>query len=213
LVQAKIQEAIEKRGAAYDFDVVSNPEFLREGAAINDFMHPDRIVIGTNSETARDIMKSVYRVLFLNNHPFVFTDVESAELIKYASNAFLATKITFINEMANLCEVIGGNIKDVARAMGLDKRIGKFFLHPGPGYGGSCFPKDTKALVNIAEGYNIDLKITNSAIKANEIQKLKMVDKIQKRMEYLNNRKIAILGISFKAETDDIREAPAITII
>lgn len=213
VVKQKIKETINNRGGDIEFDVVSNPEFLREGAAINDFMHPDRIVIGAETEKAMEIMRNVYRVLFLNNHPFVFTDIETAELIKYASNAFLATKITFINEMANLCEAVGGNIKDVAKAMGLDKRIGKFFLHPGPGYGGSCFPKDTKALVNIADKHGIELKITNSVIKANELQKIRMVQKIEKRMGQVFGKKIAVLGIAFKAETDDIREAPAITIV
>lgn len=213
LVKQVVQNRLNDRGLSLDFDVVSNPEFLREGAAINDFMHPDRIVIGTSSDKAREIMREVYRALFLNNHPFVFTDVPTAEIIKYASNAFLATKITFINEIANLCEVVDGNVQDVAKAMGLDKRIGKFFLHAGPGYGGSCFPKDTRALSHIGKINHTELRIVDAVIEANDYQKRRMVDKINARMNGVSNKRIAILGLAFKAETDDMRESPAITII
>ncbi|ATW27718.1 UDP-glucose dehydrogenase family protein [Candidatus Formimonas warabiya] len=213
----KIKEVVKKvlkdRGINLDFDVVSNPEFLREGSAVGDFMHPDRIVIGAENEKAREIMKNVYHILYQNKHPFVFTNIETAELIKYASNAFLATKITFINEIANLCEVVGANVQDIARGMGLDERIGKYFLHAGPGYGGSCLPKDTKALVSIGEEWGIDVSIVDEVVKANDRQKLRMVDKIISAMEYVDGRKVAVLGLSYKPETDDMREAPSITIV
>lgn len=212
-VKKVIQEVLTKRDVPFTAEVVSNPEFLREGAALNDFMHPDRIVIGTESKKAEMAMREVYRVLYLNNHPFVFTNIETAELIKYASNAFLATKITFINEMSELCEKVGADIKQVARAMGLDKRIGKYFLHAGPGYGGSCFPKDTRALVKIGAEYGANMSIVKSVITANERQKLRMVDKIVAALGNLEGRTIAVLGLAFKPETDDMRESPAIVII
>lgn len=199
---------LRERGVDYDFDVVSNPEFLREGSAVNDFMHPDRIVIGTQSNKARKTMRSVYRVLYINNHPFVFTNVETAEVIKYASNAFLATKITFINEIANLCEAVGANVQQVSNAIGLDKRIGKYFLHAGPGYGGSCFPKDTKALVNTGKEFGVEMSLIDSVINANDLHKLKMVDKITAALGDVEGKTIAVLGLSFKPETDDVREAP-----
>jgi UDPglucose 6-dehydrogenase len=213
LVKSVIHEVLEERKIEMDFDVVSNPEFLREGAAVNDFTHPDRIVLGTDSSKAEGIMRGVYQVFYLNNHPFIMTNLETAEIIKYASNAFLATKITFINEISNLCEAAGGNVQHVAKAMGLDKRIGKFFLHAGPGYGGSCFPKDTKALVHIAEQYGVNMSIVHSVIQANQAQKLKMVDKIIAKMGDIQGKRIAILGLAFKPGTDDMREAPSITII
>jgi UDPglucose 6-dehydrogenase len=199
----------------YQFDVVSNPEFLREGSAVNDFMRPDRIVIGAESEQAIAIMKDIYSVHYLNESPFVVTNIETAEMIKYASNAFLALKISYINEIANLCDLVGADVHKVAKAMGMDGRIGQKFLHPGPGFGGSCFPKDTKAFSHIASKHGYRLKLVDTLIEVNELQKLKMVEKITK---LLNNKNlkgltIAILGLAFKPNTDDIRESPAITII
>jgi len=199
--------------SSYPFDVVSNPEFLREGAAVKDFMHPDRVIIGSESDRATQILKEVYRVLYLNEVPFVITTVETAELIKYASNAFLAMKISFINEMANLCENIGANVTDLAIGMGKDGRIGSKFLHPGPGYGGSCFPKDTLALGKIAQTYGSPVTLVEATIKVNDNQKQKMIDKIKAGMGEIKGKTIAILGLAFKPETDDIREAPSITII
>jgi UDPglucose 6-dehydrogenase len=198
---------------AVDFDVVSNPEFLREGSAVQDFMHPDRIIIGSNSEKAGSLMKEVYRNLYLLETPFIITTPETAELIKYASNAFLATKITFINELANLCETVGGDIQTLAKAMGMDGRIGYKFLHAGPGYGGSCFPKDTKAIAKIAQNHGERLSIIETVIQANEHQKLRMIQKIRNALGSLNGKTIGILGLAFKNNTDDIRDAPSITII
>lgn len=212
-VAAVIRDELKKRGKAFDFDVVSNPEFLREGKAVHDFTHPDRVVIGTESEKARQILKDVYRALYLNNTPFVFTNLETAEMIKYASNAFLATKISFINELSALCEVSNANIQTVAKAMGMDGRISNKFLHAGPGYGGSCFPKDTRALIKIAEEKGLDLKIIRAGVEANEAQKMRMVTKIKERLGDLKDKTIGILGLSFKPETDDMRESPALTII
>jgi len=196
-----------------DFDVVSNPEFLREGAAVHDFAHPDRIVIGAETERAQVIMKDVYRSLYLNETPYIETNLESAEMIKYASNAFLAVKISFVNEIANLCEKTGADIKEVAKAVGRDGRIGGKFLHPGPGYGGSCFPKDTRALVRTAREVDSPLSVIEAAIEANEEQKNMMVRKIENAMGTLDGKKIAILGLAFKPNTDDMREAPSLTII
>lgn len=196
-----------------DFDIVSNPEFLREGAAVKDCMHPDRIVIGAQSEKAINVMRNVYRVLYLNEVPFVITNIESAEMIKYASNAFLAVKITFINEIANLCEKVGANVKDVAIAMGKDGRIGSKFLHPGPGYGGSCFPKDTSALAYTANMVGSPLTVIEATITANEKQKLKMVEKIYTNFPDIKGLTFGVLGLAFKPETDDMRDAPSITII
>jgi len=192
---------------------VSNPEFLREGAAVKDFMHPDRIIIGCESTEARDIMEDIYKVLYINNHPFVFTDIETAELIKYAANAFLAVKISFINEVSRLCEKVGANVQDVARGMGLDNRIGKYYLHAGPGYGGSCFPKDTLAFVKTGKDSGVDMSIVRSAIDTNKLQKAYMVEKLEKAAGNLYGKRIAILGLAFKPETDDVRESPAITIV
>lgn len=213
LVHDTIQSEINKKGIELEFDVVSNPEFLREGKAIGDCLRPDRIVIGTNSEKAKEIMKKVYDVLYINHTPFHFTNIETAEMIKYASNAFLAVKISFINEMALLSEKVGANTQEIARAMGMDGRISPKFLHCGPGYGGSCFPKDTKAIVDIAKKHGEELKIIQAAIDANEKQKQKMVDKILKNMESLDGKTIAVLGLSFKPETDDMRDAPSLDII
>ncbi len=197
----------------YSFDVVSNPEFLREGSAIEDFMRPNRVVIGTSSDQAQAIMKDLYRPLFLIETPIVFTSVESAEMIKYASNAFLATKVSFINEIAALCEKVGADVHHVAKGMGLDFRIGSKFLHPGPGFGGSCFPKDTQALVQLAEKHSMDLKIVRSAIEVNEVQKRNMVGRIESAVGELKGKTIGILGLAFKPNTDDMREAPSLVII
>lgn len=212
-VATVISQELQKCGKDYQFDVVSNPEFLREGKAVYDFTHPDRVVIGTESEKARQILKEVYRALYLNNTPFVFTNLETAEMIKYAANAFLATKISFINELSALCEVTNANVQEVAKAMGMDGRISSKFLHVGPGYGGSCFPKDTQAIVRIAEKNDVELKVIKAGIEANKYQKLRMVKKIKDRLGALGGKKIGILGLSFKPETDDMRESPALTII
>lgn len=196
-----------------EFGVASNPEFLREGAAIEDFMRPDRVVIGSNESRAIDVMKELYRPLYLIETPIVITSLEAAELIKYAANAFLATKITFINEVANLCDAIGCDVHDVARGMGMDNRIGRKFLHPGPGYGGSCFPKDTRALTTVADAYGVETRIVDAVIEANERQRDAMIPKIEKLVGNLFGKKISVLGLSFKPETDDMRESPAIDII
>ena len=219
-VKQWIGEEIEKRlrageiesGAAV-FDVVSNPEFLREGAAVRDFTHPDRIVIGAESGRALKIMKDVYRVLYLNETPYIETNIESAEMIKYAANAFLAVKISYINEIANLCEKVGAHIQDVTKAIGRDVRIGGKFLHPGPGYGGSCFPKDTNALARIGEINESRVSVVEAAIRANENQREKMIEKIESAMGGVAGKTIAILGLAFKPMTNDIREAPALYII
>jgi UDPglucose 6-dehydrogenase len=194
------------------FGVASNPEFLREGAAIEDFMRPDRVVIGSNEPEAIEVMKELYRPLYLIETPIVITSLEAAELIKYAANAFLATKITFINEVANLCDAIGCDVHDVARGMGMDNRIGRKFLHPGPGYGGSCFPKDTRALTTVADQFGVETRIVDAVIEANEFQRQAMIPKIEKLVGDLNGKKIGMLGLSFKPETDDMRESPAIEI-
>ncbi|HTK26070.1 MAG TPA: UDP-glucose/GDP-mannose dehydrogenase family protein [Pyrinomonadaceae bacterium] len=196
-----------------DFGVASNPEFLREGAAIDDFMRPDRVVIGSNEPEAIEVMKELYRPLYLIETPIVITSLEAAELIKYAANAFLATKITFINEVANLCDAIGCDVHDVARGMGMDNRIGRKFLHPGPGYGGSCFPKDTRALTTVADQFGVETRIVDAVIDANERQREAMIPKIEKLVGSLDGKQIGILGLAFKPETDDMRESPAIDII
>jgi UDPglucose 6-dehydrogenase len=195
------------------FGIVSNPEFLREGAAINDFMRPDRVVIGSADEEAIAIMRDLYRPLYLIEAPVVITSLEAAELTKYAANAFLATKISFINEIANLCEKIGCDVHDVARAMGMDKRIGSKFLHPGPGFGGSCFPKDTRALASVARQYGLESLIVDAVIEVNRRQRSVMLPKIEKLVGPVSGKTIAVLGLAFKPETDDIREAPAQEII
>lgn len=199
--------------APTEFGVASNPEFLREGAAIGDFMRPDRVVIGSNEDQAIEVLKDLYRPLYLIETPIVVTSLEAAELIKYAANAFLATKITFINEIANLCDAIGCDVHDVARGMGMDNRIGRKFLHPGPGYGGSCFPKDTRALTTVADQFGVETRIVDAVIDANEHQRKAMLPKIERLVGGLSGKNIGVLGLSFKPETDDMRESPAIDII
>jgi len=203
----------ERKKSRSNFGVVSNPEFLREGAAISDFMRPDRVVIGSRDEEAVAIMKDLYRPLYLIEAPFVITSLEAAELTKYAANAFLATKVSFINEIANLCERIGCDVHDVARGIGMDKRIGSKFLHPGPGFGGSCFPKDTRALASVARHYDCSSRIVDAVIDVNEHQGEQMLLKLRKLVGTLKGKTIAVLGLAFKPETDDMREAPAIGII
>jgi UDPglucose 6-dehydrogenase len=193
-----------------EFDVVSNPEFLREGAAVQDFMRPDRIVIGTTSERAEATMREIYRPLYLIETPVITTDIETAEMIKYASNAFLAIKISFINEVANLCERVGADIHLVAKGMGLDKRIGAKFLHAGPGYGGSCFPKDTRALAALGERLGVRQQLVEAAITVNERQKEMVLEKLHNTLGTLIQRRIAVLGLSFKPNTSDVRESPAL---
>ncbi|MBN1413049.1 MAG: UDP-glucose/GDP-mannose dehydrogenase family protein [Spirochaetales bacterium] len=213
LVRKWVEEGLAKRKTSIEFDVVSNPEFLREGSAVYDFLHPDRVVIGTDSERALNAMKSVYRVLYLNEAPFLEVNIETAEMIKYASNAFLAVKITYINEMANLCEKVGANVQDVARAMGKDGRISPKFLHAGPGFGGSCFPKDTNALAIIGKTHGSPVTLVEQVIKANQHQKELMVSKIEDGLSGVKGKTLAVLGLSFKPNTDDMREAPSLTII
>ncbi len=198
---------------ATPFDIVSNPEFQREGSAIEDFMRPDRITIGAESEQAIAIMKDIYSALYLIETPFVITSLETAEMIKYAANTFLATKVSFINEIANLCEMMGADVHHVARAMGLDGRIGKKFLHPGPGYGGSCFPKDTRALLRMALEKGYPFKILEAVVRVNDEQKKRMIDKIEEKVGNLKGKTIGILGLSFKPNTNDIRESSSIAII
>lgn len=195
------------------FDVVSNPEFLREGKAVEDFFHPDRTVIGCESKKAREILSGVYRALNVISVPFIWCSLETAELIKYASNAFLATKITFINQMANLSEKVGADIHTVARSMGMDGRISPYFLHPGPGYGGSCFPKDTRAVVDTGIKNGVNMSLIRSVINANEEQKSLVTVKLEQLIGKLEKKTIAILGLAFKQQTDDIRESPAITLV
>ncbi len=196
-----------------EFSIVSNPEFLREGAAISDFMRPDRVVIGSSDEQGIAIMRDLYRPLYLIETPFVITSLEGAELIKYAANAFLATKISFINEIANLCEKVGCDVHEVARAIGMDRRIGGKFLHPGPGFGGSCFPKDTSALSFIGKQFSSPTRIVDAVIEVNHQQRLAMVPKIENLAEGLAGKRIAVLGLAFKPETDDMRDAPSVEII
>ncbi len=203
----------EHQKAKHNFGVVSNPEFLREGAAIDDFMRPDRVVIGSRDEEAVAIMRDLYRPLYLIETPIVITSLEAAELTKYAANAFLAAKISFINEIANLCDRIGCDVHDVARAIGMDNRIGRKFLHPGPGYGGSCFPKDTSALLSVARAYDGESLIVEAVVEVNRRQRQAMVEKIEKLVGDLKGKTVAVLGLSFKPETDDMREAPALDII
>ena len=197
-------------GRPVDMDVVSNPEFLREGSAINDFMRPDRIVIGTSSARAADVMREVYRPLFLIETPILMTEVATAEMIKCASNAFLAVRISFMNEIANLCDRVGADVHGVAKGMGLDKRIGSKFLHPGPGYGGSCFPKDTRALVALGTAHGVRQQIVESAIDVNTRQRQVTLEKVERALGGLAHREIAILGLAFKPNTSDVREAPAL---
>jgi UDPglucose 6-dehydrogenase len=195
------------------FDMASNPEFLREGSAIEDFRRPDRVVVGCDTEKARAVMREVYRPLFLNETPMLFTSRESSELIKYAANAFLATKITFINEMADLCEKVGADVQDVARGIGLDGRIGNKFLHAGPGFGGSCFPKDTLALRKTAQDYGAPTKIVEAVVAVNDARKLAMAEKIERAFGDVKGKTIAVLGLTFKPNTDDMRDAPSLVIV
>ncbi|PID52131.1 MAG: UDP-glucose 6-dehydrogenase [Candidatus Moraniibacteriota bacterium] len=210
----QVARRIKEVNKSANFDVVSNPEFLREGAAIKDFTHPDRVVIGVESEQAEMVLRDIYRPLSLQEAPILCTDIESAEMIKYASNAFLAVKISFINEVANLCEQVEANVNDVARGIGMDNRIGSKFLHPGPGYGGSCFPKDTKAFSTTAREFGLHLRIVESAIEVNDTQKVRMIKKIRDAIGGSEFGKvIAVLGLAFKPETDDMRDAAALTIL
>jgi UDPglucose 6-dehydrogenase len=203
----------ENKTTSSRFSVAANPEFLREGAAINDFMRPDRVVIGCNDDEAVAILKDIYRPLYLIETPFVITTPESAEMIKYASNAFLATKVSFINEISALCERLGADVHDVARGMGMDARIGSKFLHPGPGFGGSCFPKDAQALVALGRSVEYDVRIVEATLQVNESQKNSIIDRIRRLLPHLDRKTVAILGLAFKPETDDIREAPSLRII
>ncbi|MCV6596715.1 MAG: UDP-glucose/GDP-mannose dehydrogenase family protein [Mangrovicoccus sp.] len=210
----KVAEVIRATCPEAQFDVASNPEFLREGAAIDDFMRPDRVVVGVESDAAREVMGDIYRPLFLRDFPIVYTDLESAEMIKYAANAFLATKISFINEIASLCERVGADVKAVSKGMGLDGRIGNKFLHAGPGYGGSCFPKDTSALTRIGQEYGSPMRITEAVIAVNDQIKRRMIDKLLDLCGgSVNGKTIAVLGVTFKPNTDDMRDAPALTIV
>lgn len=209
-----VKQVISKTNPKADFDVASNPEFLREGAAIDDFMRPDRVVVGVQRDRAAVVMNEIYRPLYLRDFPVLITDLESAEMIKYAANAFLATKITFINEIAALCERTGADIKLVSKGMGLDGRIGNKFLHAGPGYGGSCFPKDTKALARIGQEHGLPMQITETVIKVNDELRRRMIDKITDMMGGdIAGKIIAILGVTFKPNTDDMRDAPSLTIV
>ncbi len=207
-------EAILKEEGVGDVSVASNPEFLREGAAIADFKHPDRIVVGAEDERAREVLREIYRPLFLNRAPILFTGRRTAELTKYAANAFLAVKISFINEMADLCEAVDADVQDVARGIGLDNRIGPKFLHAGPGYGGSCFPKDTLALLQTADGAGVDQRIVRTTVQVNDDRKAKMVERVERAVGgELGGKRIAVLGLAFKPNTDDMREAPSIPLI
>ena len=210
----RIEEIIRSANPNGDFDYVSNPEFLREGAAVKDFLHPDRVVIGTRTQKAIKVMGEVYRPLYINETPIISTTVETAEMIKYAANAFLSLKISYINEIANLCEAVGADVQDVARAMGLDGRISAKFLHPGPGYGGSCFPKDTHALAATGQKNSSPLLTVEAAIKTNASQKIRMVDKLKRLMGgSFKGKTVAVLGLAFKPQTDDVREAASIVIV
>jgi UDPglucose 6-dehydrogenase len=210
----EVERIIREANPSLDFAVVSNPEFLREGAAIGDFKRPDRIVVGSDVEWARDVMRAVYRPLFLNESPILFTSRRSSELIKYAANAFLATKITFINEMADLCEKLGANVQDVSRGIGLDNRIGSKFLHAGPGYGGSCFPKDTLALLKTAQDNDTPVRIVEAVVQANDLRKRAMGRKIINALGGdVRGMKIGLFGLTFKPNTDDMRDAPSIAIV
>lgn len=210
----KVKAILDAARTDLSFDVASNPEFLREGAAIEDFMKPDRVVVGVEADRAADVMNAIYRPLYLREFPVVVTDLESAEMIKYAANAFLATKITFINEIAALCEKVGADVRQVSHGMGLDGRIGNKFLHAGPGYGGSCFPKDTKALARIGQEHASPMQITETVIKVNEEVKRRLVDKLRDMCDgSFNGKTIAVLGVTFKPNTDDMRDAPSLTIV
>ncbi len=210
----EVSRIIKKANPAVEFDVASNPEFLREGSAIGDFMRPDRVVLGVESEKAENLLRELYRPLNLIEAPIHVTNLESAEIIKYASNAFLATKISFINEMSQLCEKVGADVHSVSKGMGLDGRIGKKFLHAGPGYGGSCFPKDTLALIRIAQEHGVSSRIVESVVEVNASQKARMVAKIREALGGSEaDKTIAVLGLTFKPETDDMRDSPSLAIL
>ena len=210
----EVARILGRRLPAGAFDVASNPEFLREGSAIGDFMRPDRVVIGTGSDHAREVMRALYRPLFLLETPMVFTTIETAELIKYAANAFLATKITFINEVADLCEALGADVQDVAHGIGLDGRIGRKFLHAGPGFGGSCFPKDCRALVRTAEEAQAPLTIVNTVLRVNDTRKRAMAERIIAACGgAVAGKTLAVLGLTFKPNTDDMRDSPSLAIL
>jgi UDPglucose 6-dehydrogenase len=209
----KVEDTILRLRPDADIDVVSNPEFLREGSAIEDFKRPDRVVCGVASDRARAVMRELYRPLYLNETPILFTSRETSELIKYAANAFLATKVTFINEMADLCERVGANVQDVARGIGLDGRIGSKFLHAGPGYGGSCFPKDTLALMRTAEEAGAPSRIVEAVTRVNEARKVHMAEKIERAFGGVSGKTVAVLGLTFKPNTDDMRDAPSLLIV
>lgn len=206
MIQSNLKQGV-------NVDIISNPEFLREGSAIEDFMRPNRVVLGSDSQKALAIVKDIYRPLYLIETPFVISNLETAELIKYASNAFLATKVSFINEVANICEKVGADVHQVAKAMGLDKRIGPKFLHPGPGYGGSCFPKDTLALAHLGKTIQSPASIVEAVIEVNRAQRLRMVEKAEQALGPLKGKTIGILGLTFKPNTSDVRESPAIDIV
>ncbi len=208
-----IEQILQENHGKHEFSIVSNPEFLREGSAIADFLRPDRIVIGASDEKSVEVMQEIYSPLYLVETPFVITDVASAELIKYASNGFLAVKISFINEIARMCELMGADVHDVAKGMGLDKRIGSKFLHPGPGFGGSCFPKDTSAAADLARQHGYEFRIIEATMQVNRETRARMIEKIEKAAGPLAGRTAAVLGLSFKPETDDIRESPAMSVV
>ncbi|HLO21296.1 MAG TPA: UDP-glucose/GDP-mannose dehydrogenase family protein [Sphingomicrobium sp.] len=208
----RIEEILREEGVT-NVSVASNPEFLREGAAIADFKHPDRIVVGADDERAQDVLKEIYRPLFLNRAPILFTGRRTAELTKYAANAFLAVKISFINEIADLCEAVDADVQDVARGIGLDNRIGAKFLHAGPGYGGSCFPKDTLALLQTADKFGVDQRIVRTTVAVNDDRKASMIERVASAVGDLRGKRVAVLGLAFKPNTDDMREAPSIPLI
>jgi UDPglucose 6-dehydrogenase len=208
----RIEEILHEEGVS-DVSVASNPEFLREGAAIADFKHPDRIVVGAEDDRAQEVLKEIYRPLFLNRAPILFTGRRTAELTKYAANAFLAVKISFINEIANLCEAVDADVQDVARGIGLDNRIGPKFLHAGPGYGGSCFPKDTLALLQTADKFGVEQRIVRTTVEVNDDRKASMVERVERAVGDLKGKRVAVLGLAFKPNTDDMREAPSIPLI
>jgi len=213
-VRKAMQEELDKRGVQIPFDVASNPEFLKEGAAVDDFLKPDRIVVGLNSKKAEDLMTRLYKPFTMNGHPVIFMDIVSAEMTKYAANSMLATKISFMNDIANLCEIVGADVNMVRKGIGSDRRIGKYFIYPGTGYGGSCFPKDVKALIKTAKSYNYDLRVLRAVEDVNEDQKSVLFGKLNKYYNNdLKNKTIAVWGLSFKPNTDDMREAPARVVI
>ena len=212
-VRKNIQEILDKRNVSFNFDVVSNPEFLKEGAAINDFMHPDRVVVGASNQNSISLLRNLYSPFTISSDRFIAMDVKSAEMTKYAANAMLATKISFINEIANICEKVGANVNQVRKGIGSDKRIGYKFIYPGCGYGGSCFPKDVRALINISNSFKYDTVLIKSVETVNNNQKEILFSKLTKHISNLKNKKIAVWGLAFKPETDDMREAPSINLI